>query len=61
MPRLRPPRRDEAEAVHAVILARDVADMGRPDYSVRDVRDDWEMPGPDLGVASSSWRTRTSR
>ena len=34
--------------MHAVILARDVADMGRPDYSVRDVRDDWEMPGLDL-------------
>ncbi len=48
MLRLRPPRRDEAEAVHAVILARDVADMGRPDYTVQDVRDDWEMPGLDL-------------
>lgn len=48
MPRLRAPRRDEAEAVHAVIVARDVADMGRPDYTVQDVRDDWEMPALDL-------------
>ena len=45
---LRPPRPDEAAAVHAVIRARDVADMGRPDYSVQDVRDDWELPGVDI-------------
>jgi mycothiol synthase len=45
--RLRAPRRDEAEAVHAVILARDVADIGRPDYSVQDVQADWELPGVD--------------
>lgn len=44
---LRAPRHDEAKAVHAVILARDVADMGRPDYTVQDVRDDWEMAGFD--------------
>jgi mycothiol synthase len=46
--RLRAPRRDEAEAVLAVILARDVADVGRPDYSLQDVLDDWELPEVDL-------------
>lgn len=31
-----------------MILARDVADMGRPDYTVQDVRDDWETPNVDI-------------
>jgi ribosomal protein S18 acetylase RimI-like enzyme len=44
---LRAPRRDEAQAVHAVILARDVADVGRPDYSLADVLADWDLPGYD--------------
>jgi mycothiol synthase len=46
--RLRAPRRDEAVAVHAIILARDVADIGRPDYSLQDVLDDWALPEIDL-------------
>jgi mycothiol synthase len=46
--RLRAPRRHEAAAVHAVILARDVADLGRPDYSLQDVLADWELPELDL-------------
>jgi mycothiol synthase len=46
--RLRAPRRDEAAAVHALILARDVADVGRPDYSLQDVLDDWDLPELDL-------------
>jgi mycothiol synthase len=46
--RLRAPRRDEAEAVHAVIVARDVADIGRPDYTLDDVLCDWELPELDL-------------
>ncbi len=46
--RLRAPRRDEAEAVLAVIVARDVADVGRPDYELQDVLDDWELPEIDL-------------
>ena len=33
--RLRSPRVDEAEAVLEVIVARDVADIGRPDYTLR--------------------------
>lgn len=31
-----------------MILARDVADIGRPDYSVQDVRADWELPDVEL-------------
>jgi ribosomal protein S18 acetylase RimI-like enzyme len=45
---LRAPTRDEAEAVHAVIRARDVADVGRPDYSLQDVLEDWALPDYDL-------------
>ena len=45
---LRPPRRDEAEAVLAVIVARDVADIGRADYTLQDVRDDWQLPDVEL-------------
>ena len=46
--RVRAPRRDEAEAVLDVIVARDVADIGRPDYMLQDVLDDWSAPGLDL-------------
>jgi ribosomal protein S18 acetylase RimI-like enzyme len=46
--RLRAPRRDEAAAVHAVILARHFADIGRPDYLRKDVLDDWDRPELDL-------------
>jgi len=46
--RLRAPRRDEAEAVLAVIVARGVADVGRPDYALRDVLDEWETPDVDI-------------
>jgi mycothiol synthase len=47
---IRPPRRDEAEAVHVLIVARDVADIGRPDYTLRDVLDDWQRPELDVFV-----------
>ena len=43
--RLRPPRPDDAEAVLAVLVARDVADIGRPDVALDDVTSDWDMPG----------------
>ena len=46
--RLRAPRRDEAAAVLAVIVARDRADIGRADYTPQDVLDDWSLPGLDL-------------
>jgi ribosomal protein S18 acetylase RimI-like enzyme len=43
--RLRPPSSDDAEAVLAVILARDVADIGAPDFTLEDLRADWATPG----------------
>jgi len=42
--RLRAPRRDEAQAVLDVIVANDVATIGRPDYTLQDVLDDWALP-----------------
>src|SRR5262245_34870498 len=46
--RLRPPSSDDAEAVLAVILARDVADLGTPDFTLEDLRADWATPGLEL-------------
>jgi ribosomal protein S18 acetylase RimI-like enzyme len=43
--RLRPPSPRDAEAVLAVLVARDLADIGRPDISLDDVTADWDMPG----------------
>jgi mycothiol synthase len=43
--RLRPPAATDAEAVLAVILARDVADLGVPDFTLEDLRADWASPG----------------
>ena len=45
--RLRSPRVDEAEAVLEVVVARDVADIGRPDYTLVDLHSDWHAPGID--------------
>ena len=45
--RLRAPTHADAEAVLAVLVARDVADIGRPDVSVEDVTGDWDIPGID--------------
>ena len=42
---LRPPSPADAEAVLDVILARDVADLGRPDFTLADVRADWATTG----------------
>jgi mycothiol synthase len=39
--RLRPPRRDEAEAVAALVIAGDVADVGEADYTLGDLLDEW--------------------
>ncbi len=50
---LRPPTPADAEAVLDVILARDVADLGRPDFTLADVRADWATTGVDL--AHDAW------
>ena len=46
--RLRPPTRDDAEAVHAVLAARDIAYIGRVDYPLEDLLLEWELPGIDI-------------
>ena len=46
--RLRPPADNDAEAVLAVIVARDVADLGVPDFTLEDLQADWASPGLDL-------------
>jgi ribosomal protein S18 acetylase RimI-like enzyme len=43
--RLRPPADVDAEAVLEVILARDRADIGVPDFTLEDLRADWASPG----------------
>ena len=46
--RVRPPVPADAEGVLRVMLARDVADIGHPDFTLEDLRADWETPGVDL-------------
>ena len=46
--RLRPPRDADADAVLALIVARDIADLGMPDFTLEDLRADWATPGLDL-------------
>jgi mycothiol synthase len=46
--RLRSPAAADAEAVLAVILARDVADLGVPDFTLEDLQADWASPGLSL-------------
>jgi mycothiol synthase len=48
--RLRAPQTDDAPAVLELIVARDVADLGRPDYTLEDVEADWAAPGIELGL-----------
>jgi len=45
---LRAPRRDDAEAVVALIAARDTADFGRPDFTLEDLADEWGISEFDL-------------
>jgi ribosomal protein S18 acetylase RimI-like enzyme len=47
-PRVRPPLEDDATNVLQVILARDVADLGAPDFTLDDLRSDWATPGLNL-------------
>src|SRR5918997_1146436 len=46
--RLRAPVPADDEAVLRVLLARDVADLGYPDFTIDDLRADWATPGLDL-------------
>jgi mycothiol synthase len=47
-PRVRPPAEDDAASVLQVIVARDVADLGVPDFTLEDLRADWATPGLEL-------------
>ena len=51
--RLRSPETDDAPAVLELIVARDIADLGRPDYTLEDVLADWAAPSLDL--ARDAW------
>ena len=44
---IRAPEAADAEAVLDLIVARDIADLGRPDYTLEDVQADWAAPGVD--------------
>jgi mycothiol synthase len=46
--RLRHPTPADAEDVLRVMLARDVADIGHPDFTLEDLKAYWETPGVDL-------------
>jgi mycothiol synthase len=45
---LRPPTSADADGVLRVLLARDVADLGAPDFSLEALHADWASPGVDL-------------
>src|SRR5829696_5609668 len=44
---VRAPEPSDAPAVLDLIVARDIADLGRPDYTLEDVEADWAAPGID--------------
>lgn len=48
--RLRAPVEGDAEAVHEMIVARDCADIGTPDYTLMDLHEEWQLPGLDLSA-----------
>jgi mycothiol synthase len=47
---VRAPTPADAPAVLELIVARDIADLGRPDYTLEDVQADWSAPGVDLAL-----------
>jgi mycothiol synthase len=48
--RLRAPVPDDAPGVLAVLIARDVADLGAPDCTLEDLRDEWRASEFDLSA-----------
>ena len=48
--RLRAPVPDDAPGVLAVLIARDIADLGAPDYTLEDLRDEWRADEFDLSA-----------
>jgi mycothiol synthase len=49
---MRAPVSDDAPAVLAVLVARDVADLGVPDYTLEDLQDEWR--GSDVVLADDA-------
>ncbi len=47
---LRPPTAEDAPSVLDVIVARDVLDVGEPDYTLGDLHDEWAAPDFDPAV-----------
>ena len=60
-PRVRPPAEADAEAVLEVIVARDVADLGVPDFTLEDLRADWAGPGAGPRARRARGGRRTAR
>lgn len=52
MTETRPATEADAEAVLEVITACDIADVGEPDFTLDDVRDEWRDPEVDLAADS---------
>jgi mycothiol synthase len=50
---LRAPEPGDAHRVLDLIVARDIADLGHPDYTLEDVQADWAAPGIEL--ARDAW------
>lgn len=50
--RLRAPAIDDASAVLEVLVARDIADIGVPDYVLEDLLDEWRASELDLAADS---------
>ena len=48
--RFRAPTPDDAPAVMGVLIARDLADLGVPDYTLEDLLDEWRGTGVDLAA-----------
>ncbi len=48
----RPLTLDDAEAVHAVIAAEEVVDLGEPDLTLEDVVSDWQRPSYDVEAST---------
>jgi mycothiol synthase len=59
--RLRPPTQSDDEAVLALVVARDVADFGVPDYTLEDLRDEWRASDFDLSVDAVVAETEDGR
>lgn len=44
---IRPPADADAEAIAKLVIAGDIADIGEPDYTLADLRDEWAAEGFD--------------